>query len=86
MIILTWSVRGLGDSVKRGGIRDFCQLNKANIICIQESKLECCNDSILRLLGGSVINDLTVKDANGSSGGLMIGLKSQYRRKISDVC
>lgn len=85
MIILTWNIRGLGDSFKRRGIRYFCQLNKIDIICIKEIKLECYNDSILKSLSGSFINNWTVKDTNGSSGGLIIGLKSQCWRKISDI-
>lgn len=73
MIILTWNVRGLGDSIKRGGIRDLCQLNKVDIICIQESKHDSTNEFVFRSIGGSSINNWEVKHAFGSSGGLITG-------------
>lgn len=52
MIILSWNVRDLGDSLKRYGINNFCQLSKVDMVCFQESKLGNIDNSILRSLGG----------------------------------
>lgn len=82
MIILTWNVRGLGDHIKRGGVKNFCQLNKVDILYIQESKLDNSNEFIFRSLDDSFINDWVVKDATGSSGRLMIGWKCQFGKKL----
>ena len=38
--ILTWNVRGLNEKEKRLKVRNFLRSWRANIICLQETKLE----------------------------------------------
>jgi len=54
MIILTWNVMGLGDQIKRAGVKDFC-IYKIDVMCFQESNLVSLSDSFLRSLGYSQI-------------------------------
>ena len=73
MNVLTWNVKGLGESVKRAGVRDFCALNKVDVICFQETKLASVNASILRSIGMSQNFIWAWLDAEGSAGDSLIG-------------
>jgi len=77
MNVLTWNVKGLGESVKRAGVRDFCALNKVDVICFQETKLASVNASILRSIGMSQNFIWAWLDAEGSAGDSLIGWDSQ---------
>jgi exonuclease III len=48
--ILSWNVRGLNDQGKRLCIKNLIQDWKANIICLQETKLEIITDNRVRSL------------------------------------
>jgi len=66
MIILSWNVRGLGESVKRAGVRDFCLLHHADIMCFQETKLEEVCGVIMKSLAVSQDTTWTYLAAVGS--------------------
>ena len=55
MNILTWNVRGLGDTNKRAGVRFFLVLNKISVVCLQETKSCTVSKQTLRSIGGSGI-------------------------------
>lgn len=76
MIILSWNVRGIGESTKRAGKKDFCHIHNIDVVCLQETKTDKMDISIIRSTGGSYIWEN--KCAVGSSGGLLIGWKQQF--------
>ncbi|XP_020262628.1 uncharacterized protein LOC109838607 [Asparagus officinalis] len=82
-MLITWNVRGLGLDTKRFGVRDFCQLNKFDIICLQETKLNTVTESILKSLGGNLF-DWSFVPSEGSSGGIMIGWNSSSWKMLQE--
>jgi exonuclease III len=48
--IISWNVRGLNEADKRLHIRNLLKLWKADIICLQETKLELVTRHIVRSL------------------------------------
>lgn len=51
--ILSWNVQGLNDGEKRSTIKSLVQKWKADIICLQETKIEEWPVSLVRQLWGS---------------------------------
>ena len=52
MIIRSWNIIELGNGATRSGVKDFCVLNRVDVLCLEESKLCQINSGILRSLGG----------------------------------
>jgi exonuclease III len=46
--ILSWNVRGLNNPAKREDVRQAISSFKADLICLQETKLSSFNPSIIR--------------------------------------
>lgn len=53
MKIISWNVRGLNDSDKRIRVKHLLKLWKADIICLQETKLDLFTRGIVCSLWGS---------------------------------
>lgn len=48
MKVLSWNVRGLGDKGKRVAVKEVIHNSEADIVLIQESKLNFISDSIVK--------------------------------------
>jgi exonuclease III len=52
--VLNWNVRGLNDPAKRNAVREFLDIVRVNIVCLQETKLDVIDDFIvMQCLGPS---------------------------------
>jgi exonuclease III len=50
--IISWNVRSLNDKEKRLGIRGLLREWKANIVCLQETKMDVITREVVRSLWG----------------------------------
>ena len=48
--IISWNVRGLNDNEKRLRVRNIIKTWKANIVCLQETKLELITRRVIHSL------------------------------------
>lgn len=74
MMMLFCNVRGLGDPTKRRIVREVITDCKADIVCLEESKLVGDSVSVLRTLGDRFT--FIVQDSRGASGGVVLGVDS----------
>ena len=70
--ILSWNVRGANDSSKRKVIKTFIRNQRVDLMCIQETKLQCMTDSIARSIGSGRVLGWKAVNAEGASGGIFI--------------
>ena len=71
---------------KRTGVKDFCCLNKIDIVCLQESKLERISDQIFRNGGENVLTDWCSLPAVGTAGGKLIGWNGTVWKIVKQTC
>lgn len=71
MKLLSYNIRGLGSSIKKKEIHDLIGQHKFSFCCIQESKLEKCDDFICRSIWGRGNFEWMARDAVGRSGGIL---------------
>ena len=72
MKILSWNVRGANDSSKRKVIKTFIRNQRADVICIQETKIQAMSDYIARSIGSGRFIEWKVVNAEGASGGILV--------------
>jgi exonuclease III len=46
MKVVSWNVRGLGRVEKRKEVRNLVREKHPHIVCLQETKLQVCDDSL----------------------------------------
>ena len=51
--ILCWNVQGLQAQDKRAAVKSFVRGVRADILCLQETKLAMCDRGLIRELWGS---------------------------------
>lgn len=78
MKMLSWNIRGLGDPVKRASARSFFSLYRADIVLIQETKLNSFSSRLTSDLTGGFLDEWAALYATGSAGGMCIGWNSAY--------
>ncbi|KAH7684024.1 RNA-directed DNA polymerase protein [Dioscorea alata] len=76
MKILSWNVRGLGRSSKCHFVKEFILSSHADILCLQESKLQEIHISTWKSIGGSRLNTFDFILAIGSAGGIILAWDS----------
>lgn len=76
MKILSWHVRGLGRPSKRNFVKDIILSSQANIVCIQESKLQDLNNSTLRSIGGPCLDTFDFLQFLGTAKGIIMAWDS----------
>ncbi|CAN6209153.1 unnamed protein product [Urochloa humidicola] len=69
--LLTWNVRGLGDSDKCKSVRDVLLAAKLDIACLQETKLVGTDSSKARAFLPTSLSAFSCVDADGTRGGLI---------------
>jgi endonuclease/exonuclease/phosphatase family metal-dependent hydrolase len=68
--ILSWNGRGLNKGDKRLKVRNLIRQWKADIICLQETKLEFISNSLVRGLWGCHFVDWCYLASHEASGGI----------------
>ena len=70
--ILSWNVRGVNDPEKRKVIKNFIRMQRVDMICLQETKVQEMNTEMVRSLGVGRFLDWTALNAEGSAGGILL--------------
>ena len=70
--ILSWNVRGLNVVEKRLQIRNLLRTWRADIVCLQETKLEWITRGIVRSIWGCSYVDWLYLGFEGASGGIVL--------------
>jgi exonuclease III len=71
MKIVSWNVRGLGRLDKRKEVCKLVREKNPFIVCLQETKVQNCDDLLSRSLWGSSSLCYSFRPSVGSSGGLL---------------
>ena len=70
--ILSWNVRGINDKDKRKVVKAFLRIQRADLVCLQETKCKLMLDSVVRSLGfGRFVNWGSVH-SRGQAGGILV--------------
>lgn len=70
--ILSWNVRGLNARDKRVVVKTLLKEWKADVACLQETKLRNVSREVVRELCGSRWVDWIHLDAIGAAGGVLV--------------
>jgi hypothetical protein len=70
--IVSWNVRGLNDRDKRLQVRHLLKMWNADIVCLQETKLDFIDRGIIRSLWGIQHVDWLYLGSEGASGGILM--------------
>ena len=69
--ILSWNIRGVNNSIAIKNLKDLVNSSRADIICIQETKISYwVNKQVNKYLDSSIF-DFTQQPSVGLSGGLL---------------
>ena len=68
--ILSWNVRGVNDFDKRKVIKNFIRAQKADLVCLQETKVQEMNKTMC--LGVGCFLDWKALNAEGTTGGILL--------------
>ena len=70
--ILAWNVKGANDVSKRKLIKMFLKTQKADMVCIQETKYKSCSKGLARSLVPSSFVDWVASCSKSTSRGVVI--------------
>ncbi|KAF5467563.1 hypothetical protein F2P56_017374 [Juglans regia] len=82
--ILSWNVRGLNEVEKRLRIRRLLREWKADIVCLQETKLKMISRRIIRSLWSNIYVDWVYLASSGASGGVVIMWDRRVVEKVEE--
>jgi exonuclease III len=71
MKILSWNVRGLGGAEKRRDVRLLVGEKLPYILCLQETKLQTCDDFVCASVWGTSPHSFSFRPSVGASGGIL---------------
>jgi exonuclease III len=79
LLLLNWIIRGLNAPVKRAGVRDMVRTAKATVACLQETKLQVIDDSMVSAtLGPKLKSNFSFLPADGTRGGVLIAASDDH--------
>jgi len=81
--ILIWNVWGLNDAARRNSVRAVILSSNAEIVCLQETKIEHMNQRVFLSVFGSSYDKFVALPANGTRGGILIAWKSNTCQAIA---
>jgi len=81
--IVTWNVRGLNSVARQNSVRTFVDAVKADIVCIQETKMEQISRRTLLSSLGSDFDNSVELPSDGASGGLLVAWRHALRPAIA---
>ncbi|KAG6669188.1 hypothetical protein CIPAW_01G225900 [Carya illinoinensis] len=70
--IVSWNVRGLNEYNKRSRIKNLLREWRADIVCLQETKLKLVTQKIVRSVWHCPYVDWVYLASNGASGGILV--------------
>ncbi|KAF5463070.1 hypothetical protein F2P56_019016 [Juglans regia] len=82
--IVSWNVRGLNEVEKCLRIRHLLHEWKADIVCLQETKLKVINRKIVRSLWSTNYVDWVYLASSGASGGIVVMCDRRVVEKVED--
>lgn len=74
--ILVWNTRDLNDKSRRDTLRGVVTDARANVVCIQETRLNVISDHLIYECLGSEFQGFTYLPAIDTRGGILIACKS----------
>lgn len=74
--ILIWNARGLNMKARRDAVREVIFSSKADIVCLQETKVASMDHFLFCSVFGSDFDKFVLLPADGTRGGLIIAWKS----------
>jgi hypothetical protein len=83
--ILSWNVRRLNKRDKCLRVSNMLKVWKADIVCLQETKLQGMSRSIVHSFWGSSHVDWCCLDLSGALGGILIMWDNRVVEKV-DIC
>ena len=83
--IVSWNVRGLNEQDKRLQVRNLIRKWKADIVCLQESKLELINRGVIFSLWGGHHVDWLYLGSVGASGGVLLMWDNRVVEKLEEA-
>ncbi|KAL4618313.1 hypothetical protein ACB092_06G001100 [Castanea dentata] len=83
--LLSWNVRGLNVKEKRLQIRNLLHSWKADIVCLQETKLKWITRGIVQSIWSCPYIDWLYLGSDGASGGILLMWDSQVVEKVEVV-
>ena len=83
--ILSWNVRGLHERDKRLQIKNLIRMWRADIICMQETKMELITRGFVRSLWGCHYVDWVYLGSLGASGGILVMWDSRVVENLEEA-
>ena len=83
--IVSWNVRGLNEQDKRLWVRNLIRKWKADIVCLQETKLELINKGVICSLWGGQHVDWLYLCSMGASGGVLLMWDNRVVDKVEEA-
>lgn len=80
--ILIWNVRGLNSAARQDSLRTIVDASRADILCIQETKISAMSNRVLLSALGSDFSEFSAVPAVGASGGVLVAWRRHIR--VSD--
>ena len=70
--ILSWNVRGANDREKRKLIKEVIKSQKANLVCLQETKIQEMSNGLVKSLGVGRCLEWGVLNSREATGGVLV--------------
>ena len=83
--ILSWNVRGLNEEGKRLKIHNLLRTWRADIVCLQETKLEWVTRGLVRSIWSCPYIDRLYLGSKGASGGILLMWDRRVVEKIEEA-
>jgi exonuclease III len=80
--LLSWSVRGFNEGARRLRVRNLLREWKADVVCLQETKMEDMSSSVVRSLWGCHHVDWCCLNCRVASGGILLMWDRRVVQKI----
>ena len=74
--VLSWNPRGLNDPAKRDSVREFVSPLRANIVCLQETKMEVIDRYTVSQCLGPSFDEFFYLPARETRGGILLAWDS----------
>jgi exonuclease III len=82
--IISWNVRGMNELEKRTKIRGLLREWKADIVCLQETKLELITREMVYSVWGCAYVDWLYLGSRGASGGILLMWDRRVVEKVEE--